>query len=74
MAGITLAYAEAQLQLWLEADQKVAAGQSYSIGSHTLTRVDASDITRKIDYWNGWVEKLSARARGQSRIVYMVPK
>jgi len=74
MAGITLAYAEAQLQEWLEADAKVAAGQSYSIGSRTLTRVDARDITDKINYWNGWVEKLTARAQGRSRIRYVVPK
>ena len=41
MAGITLAQAEAQLALWLTASEKVAKGQSYTIGDRSLTRADA---------------------------------
>lgn len=74
MAGITLAYAETQLQLWLDADTAVAAGQSFSFGNRSLTRVDAAEITRKIDYWNVKVQELSARAQGYSRTRYVVPR
>jgi hypothetical protein len=64
MAGITLDQAQAQLDLWLAADAAVAGGQSYSIGGRSLTRANAAEITNKIDYWNGWVNKLSRSSSG----------
>ena len=72
MAGITLAQAEAQLTLWLAADEAVASGQSYSIKDRSLTRADAKDISAKIDYWQGWVNRLSRRSSGRQRTRYMV--
>ena len=59
MAGITLSQAEARLTAWLEADEKVAAGQSYSIGGRTLTRADAKIIRENIEYWDAKVKRLS---------------
>lgn len=73
MAGITLAQAEAQLALWLAADEAVASGQSYSIKDRSLSRADAAEITRKIDYWDGKVKMLSRTARGRGRTRYVVP-
>lgn len=64
MAGITLESAQAQLDLWLAADAAVASGQSYSIGGRSLTRANAAEITNKIDYWNGWVQKLARSSSG----------
>ena len=64
MAGITLQSAQAQLDLWLAADAAVTSGQSYSIGGRALTRANAAEITNKIDYWNGWVQKLSRSSSG----------
>lgn len=72
MAGITLAYAQAQLELWLAADAAVAGNQSYSIKDRSLDRADAAEITRKIDYWNNWVQKLSRAASGRGRTRYVV--
>lgn len=72
MPGVTLALAEAQLTLWLEADAAVAANQSYSIKDRSLSRADAAEITRKIEYWNGWVQKLTRAASGRSRTRYVV--
>ena len=59
MAGITLAQAEAKLTLWLEADDKVASGQSYSIAGRNLTRANAKEIRDNIDFWQSKVNKLS---------------
>jgi len=59
MAGITLAQAEAQLAIWLDALEAVATSQSYVIGNRELTRVNASEIRRQIDFWDGKVTKLS---------------
>ncbi len=72
MAGITLEQAQAQLTVWLEADAKVAAGQSYTIAGRSLTRADAADITAKIDYWNNKVVSLTQSAQGRSRARTMV--
>lgn len=72
MSGITLAMAESQLALWLAADEAVASGQSYSIKGRSLSRTDAAEITGKIDYWNGWVMRLTRRAGGGSRTRYAV--
>jgi len=67
MAGITLANAEAQLALWLNADAAVATGQSYEIAGRKLTRADAGEITNKLDYWNAKVVTLTNQAQGRSR-------
>ena len=74
MAGITLAFAEAQLALWLEADAKVASGQSYTIAGRSLSRVDAGAITEKINYWDAKAKSLSASAAGVRRTRYVGPK
>lgn len=64
MPGITIDQAQAQLALWMAADTAVASGQSYSIGGRSLTRANAAEITNKINYWNGWVVKLSRSSAG----------
>lgn len=70
MAGITLAQAETQLAAWLAADTAVASGQSYTIGSRSLTRANAKEIRENITYWNAQVERLN---RGGIRIVGGTP-
>ncbi|AWI57175.1 DUF6148 family protein [Sinorhizobium fredii] len=72
MAGITLAQAQAQLDLWLNADAAVARKQSYSIAGRSLTLADASDIRANIEYWNSMVQKLTAAATGRGRLRYGV--
>jgi len=58
MAGLTLENAEAQLAIWLAADTALAGGaQSYRIEtgvgtSRQVTRADAAQIQRNIDYWD----------------------
>lgn len=67
MAGITLTIAQAKLDLWLAADEAVSTGQSYSIKDRSLSRADAAEITRKIDYWQAWVSRLTPGARMRTR-------
>ena len=59
MAGITLTQAEAKLTLWMDAEDKVASGQSYSIQGRSLTRADLSEIGERIDKWDARVKRLS---------------
>jgi len=59
MAGITLLDAQAQLSLWLAASEKVAAGQSYTIGGRSLTRADARAIQQQVEYWDRKCQQLA---------------
>lgn len=72
MVGITLAQAEAKLQLWLAADEAVAKKQSYSISGRSLTLADVKEIRENVDYWQGWVQKLDTQVNGRGRVRYGV--
>lgn len=76
MSGITLETAKKHLDMWLEAEAAVANGQSYSIGSRTLTRANLSEIRSTIDYWNNKVAELEniSNNRGRNRIIRAVPR
>ena len=44
MSWITIDEARANLKMWLDAERAVASGQSYKIGTRSLTRASLSDI------------------------------
>ncbi len=74
MAWITLEEARRNLELWLEASQEVAAGQSYTIGTRTLTRASLNQIMNMIKYWRKEVAALEAAENGRSRVYRGVPR
>jgi len=59
LPGITLEQAEANLTKWLEAEARVAEGQSFSDSGKSYTSVDADTITKKILFWQNKVDSLS---------------
>lgn len=71
MAGLTVALAQAQLDLYLEAERKVLSNQSYSLLGRTLTRANLAEIQAGIDLWDRRVKDLAAKesGRGRTRIV-----
>jgi len=69
MAGITLAQAQSQLDLWIAASAAVAKSQSYTIGTRTLTRADAKEVLAMIDFWEGKVARLSTVRRPTRYVV-----
>ncbi len=71
MAGITREIAEAKLTTWLDAEEKVASGQSYSISGRQLTRADLGEIRESIKYWDSKSQRL---ARGGIRVMRGVPQ
>lgn len=73
MAGITLEQAEAQLAAWLTANEKVARGQSYTIGDRSLTRADARTIMEQIKFWQGQVKALERGESGSVRLRGITP-
>lgn len=68
MAGITLETAKAQLELWTEASSALAKSQSYTIGSRSLTRANASEVLKMINYWSQKVSELECSAKGGRRV------
>ena len=71
---VSLAQATAALTAWTAADIAVATGQSYTIGSRTLTRADADTITAKINYWSGVEAGLQRHAAGKPRTSFSQAK
>lgn len=65
MAGIDLSTAEAHLQFWLAADEKLARGQAVTFDGRSISR---SDSLAKVEYWNGWVQRLSRGGRTLTRV------
>lgn len=73
MAGITKEQAEAKLQTWMEAEEKIASGQGYSIGDRSLTRADLYTVRGEIEYWDNKVKELEvAELRGRNRMYRFV--
>lgn len=73
MAGITKEQAEAKLQTWMEAEEKIASGQGYSIGDRRLTRADLYTVRGEIEYWNNKVKELEAAEQsGRDRMYRFV--
>lgn len=56
--------AQAHLDDWLAADRAVAGGQSYTIGSRSLTRANAEEIRQQIQYWTQQVTYYQNREAG----------
>jgi len=71
MAGLTVALAQAQLDLYLDAERKVLSNQSYSLLGRTLTRANLAEIQAGIDLWDRRIKDLTAKesGRGRTRIV-----
>lgn len=73
MASITKEQAEAKLQTWMEAEEKIASGQGYSIGDRRLTRADLYTVRGEIEYWNNKVKELEAAEQsGRNRMYRFV--
>lgn len=59
-----------KLNLWLDAEEKVATGQSYQIGNRMLTRADLKQIRDQMEYWAGKLQEAEAESRtgGRNRV------
>lgn len=60
------------LDMWLEAETKVVMGQSYTIGNRTLTRVNATEISRNIELWASRLERV--RGKSSPRLIRFVSR
>jgi hypothetical protein len=67
MVNERLEKAKERLSAYYEAELAVLAGQSYSIGSRSLTRANLAWIRTQIDNLENQVEELKAMAEGKGR-------
>ena len=72
MALITIEEAKEMYRMWLDAEKAVATGQSYKIGTRSLTRVDLSEIRKQQDRWLNEIAKLESGRSGM-RVMRAVP-
>ena len=73
MDWISIEEARATLRMWLEAERAVATGQSYRIGTRSLTRANLADIRESIQFWRREIAKLEAKHTG-ARVFRAVPR
>lgn len=67
MPAYTLDQAQAQLNAWLQASLAAASNKAYEIAGRRLTRQDAAEIQRQVEYWSSQVELSRFQASGRSR-------
>lgn len=73
MAVFSKKLCEQKLNTWLAAEEAVATGQSYQIGTRNLTRASLKQIREQITFWAGELAKAeAAEARGGRNRIYRV--
>jgi len=65
-----------RLNIWLAAEEAIATGQSYQMGTHMLTRANLNAVREQIKYWAGELAKAEAAEQrgGRNRIYRLVPQ
>ena len=66
---------EEKLNTWLAAEEAIATGQSYQLGTRMLTRANLSAVRSEIEYWAGKLAEAEAAEQrgGRNRIFQFVP-
>jgi len=63
MADAKLEAAKDRLSKYVEAEDKILNGQSYTISGRSLTRADLAEVRKGILYWQGLVDRLTLTGR-----------
>lgn len=65
-----------KLETWLKAEESVATGQSYQIGTRMLTRADLKEIREEMEYWGKKLAEVEAeeKAGGRNRMFRFTPR
>lgn len=73
MAGITLAQAQAKLDAYLAAEEKILLGQKVEIDGQALTRANLEMVQKGVSLWDARVKQLSGAASGRGRMRTVSP-
>ena len=76
MAVFSKKLCQTKLQTWLDAEEAVATGQSYQIGTRMLTRADLKQIREQMEYWAGKLAEAENEEQngGYIRAFQVVPR
>lgn len=77
MAIYSKKFCQERVNLWLDAEAAVATGQSYQIGTRSLTRANLTAIRNALEYWMGKLAEAEAEENGKSgrnRMYHFVPR
>lgn len=72
----TLEVATTHLESWLACELAISTGQSYTIGTRSLTRANLKEVMQQIRYWRGIIDEITRCQQGlgpRSRVRRYVP-
>ena len=67
MAVFTKEVCQKKLNTWLAAEEAIATGQSYQIGTRMLTRADLKQVREQLEYWGGKLAEAEAEEKQGGR-------
>ena len=67
MAIFTKELCQKKLNTWLAAEESIATGQSYQIGTRMLTRADLEEVRKEMEYWAGKLAEAEAEEKRGGR-------
>ena len=70
MNWITIDEARENLKRWLAAEKVLSTGQSYTIGTRSLSRVNLAEVAERITYWRNVIASLENGTSGSRRRVW----
>lgn len=67
---------EKKLNTWLAAEEAIATGQRYQIGTRMLTRADLEAVRKEMEYWAGKLAEADAenKSGGRNRMYHFVAR
>ena len=67
---------ERKLNTWLAAEESIATGQSYQIGTRMLTRADLDEVRKEMEYWAEKLAEAEAEDKtgGRNKAYRFVPR
>ena len=76
MAVFTKELCQQKLNTWIAAEESVATGQSYQIGTRMLTRANLKEIREEMEYWGKKLAEAEAeeKAGGRNRLYRFCPR
>ncbi len=76
MAIYSKALCEKKLNTWLAAEEAIATGQRYQIGTRMLTRADLEAVRKEMEYWAEKLAEAEAEEKtgGKNRLFRFVAR
>ena len=76
MAIFSKKLCQQKLDTWLKAEERIASGQRYQIGTRMMTRADLKAVREEMEYWAGRLAEAEAAEHGggRNRVYRVVPR